>query len=94
MSWGERSCAQGRPCGYNPTPLTCNVSCPGYRWDGYTKPDSGELPVLTKTHIYDDFLNVAHMVLTTATVYTPPELVKAAEAALRKAGEIPGDVKE
>ena len=42
--------------------------------------------------IYDDLLNVAHMVLTTATVYTPPELVKAAEAALRKAGEIPGEV--
>jgi len=42
--------------------------------------------------IYDDLLNVAHMVLTTATVYTPPELVKAAEDALRKAGEIPGEV--
>lgn len=48
MSWGERSCAQGTPCGYNPTMLTCNVNCPGYRWDGYTTPDSGPAPVLTK----------------------------------------------
>lgn len=51
MSWGERSCGQGRPCGYNPTILTCNVNCPGYRWDGYTKPDSGEMPTLTKTQL-------------------------------------------
>lgn len=33
-----------------------------------------------------DLADVAHMVLTTATVYTPPELVKAATAALLKAG--------
>lgn len=39
-----------------------------------------------------DLADVAHMVLTTATVYTPPELVRAATAALRKAGEIPGEV--
>ena len=41
MSWGERSCGQGRPCGYNPTLDSCNVDCPGYRWDGITKLDSG-----------------------------------------------------
>ena len=35
-----------------------------------------------------DLANVAHMVLATATVYTPPELIKAAEAALQKAGEM------
>lgn len=35
-----------------------------------------------------ELANVAHMVLTTATVYTPPELVKAATEALRKAGEL------
>lgn len=35
-----------------------------------------------------DLADVAHMVLTTATVYTPPELVQAATEALRKAGEI------
>lgn len=34
-----------------------------------------------------DLADVAHMVLNTATVYTPPELVKAATEALRKAGE-------
>ena len=51
MSWGERSCAQGRPCGYNPTILTCNVNCPGYRWDGFTKPDSGETPVWSRAQI-------------------------------------------
>lgn len=39
-----------------------------------------------------DLADVAHMVLTTATVYTPPELVQAATDALRKAGEIPGEV--
>lgn len=39
-----------------------------------------------------DLADVAHMVLNTATVYTPPELVQAATAALRKAGEIPGEV--
>ncbi len=42
MSWGERSCGQGHPCGYNPTIETCNVNCPGYRWDGVTKPDSNK----------------------------------------------------
>lgn len=40
MSWGERSCEQKQPCGFNPTIETCNVDCPGYRWDGFTKPDS------------------------------------------------------
>lgn len=35
-----------------------------------------------------DLADVAHMVLTTATVYTPQELVKAATEALRKAGEM------
>lgn len=39
-----------------------------------------------------DLADVAHMVLNTATVYTPPELVQAATEALRKAGEIPGEV--
>ena len=39
-----------------------------------------------------DLADVAHMVLNTATVYTPPELVQAATDALRKAGEIPGEV--
>ncbi len=40
MSWGELSCGQGKPCGYNPTIATCNVDCPGYLWDGFTKPCS------------------------------------------------------
>jgi len=40
MSWGERSCGQGHPCGYECTILTCNVNCKGYRWDGFTKQDS------------------------------------------------------
>ena len=25
MSWGERSCEQKQPCGFNPTIETCNV---------------------------------------------------------------------
>lgn len=37
-----------------------------------------------------DLADVAHMVLNTATVYTPPELVQAATEALRKAGEVGG----
>jgi hypothetical protein len=48
MSWGERSCGQGRPCGFNPTIESCNVRCPGYRWNGFTTPDSGEPVPLTK----------------------------------------------
>lgn len=51
MSWGERSCAQGHPCGFNPTPSTCNVQCRGYRWDGFTTPDSGDALRLTKTQL-------------------------------------------
>ena len=51
MSWGERSCAQGHPCGFNPTIGTCNVNCPGYRWDGFTPPDNGKAPELTKTQM-------------------------------------------
>jgi len=40
MSWGERSCK--RPCRTPDTCSmgTCNVSCPEYQWDGFTKPDS------------------------------------------------------
>ena len=51
MSWGERSCGRVAPCGYNPTIETCNVNCPGYRWDGSTPPDSGKPPTLTRTQI-------------------------------------------
>jgi len=39
MSWGERSCGS-RPCHRKPTIETCNVTCPGYKWDGVTPPDS------------------------------------------------------
>lgn len=40
MSWGERSCK--RPCRSERhcNPHDCNVDCPGYKWDGETKPDS------------------------------------------------------
>lgn len=51
MSWGERSCAMGKPCGFNPTIETCNVDCPGYRWDGFTAPDTAAMPKLTKAQI-------------------------------------------
>ena len=51
MSWGERSCGQGKPCGFNPTMSTCNTKCPGYRWDGVTTPDTEMPPALTRTQI-------------------------------------------
>ena len=41
MSWGERSCKwlyKDNKC--KPSPLTCNVDCKLYEWDGKTKPDS------------------------------------------------------
>lgn len=48
MSWGERSCKP--PCRmvkkyYQPNTTKevvdlCTVDCPGYEWDGKTKPDS------------------------------------------------------
>lgn len=41
MSWGERSCRRinMNPCGHDPTPMTCNVDCPGYASNG-KPPDS------------------------------------------------------
>jgi len=42
MSWGERSCKSKKSCQHNPTMETCNVNCPGYVWDGVTKPDSAK----------------------------------------------------
>lgn len=38
---------------------------------------------------HERLIDVAHMVLSTTTVYTPPELIKAATEALRMVGEIP-----
>jgi hypothetical protein len=40
MSWGERSCGHSIPCDHICELHTCNVDCPGYYWDGKTKPDS------------------------------------------------------
>lgn len=46
MSWGERSCKIDKDLKneYGGCKIakieTCNVSCPGYKWDGKTKPDS------------------------------------------------------
>lgn len=60
-------------------------------WPGF---DSSDYNISTQVHnarliaAAPDLADVAHMVLNTATVYTPPELVQAATAALRKAGEI------
>lgn len=40
MSWGERSCLKPcrvpNECSFE----TCNVNCRGYKWDGFTQPDS------------------------------------------------------
>ena len=40
MSWGERSCLKPCRCPETVSMPTCNVDCPGYKWDGVEKPDS------------------------------------------------------
>lgn len=51
MSWGERSCL--KPCRdiEHCEPSKCNCECPGYIWDGKTKPDS----VMKKDYPIDSF---------------------------------------
>ena len=62
------------------------VAWPGFDSSGYNlKAQKANARLISAA---PDLADVAHMVLNTATVYTPPELVQAATEALRKAGEI------
>jgi hypothetical protein len=50
MSWGERSCKKPCRCPERCEPITCNVNCPEYVWDGATRPDS-----ISKAEKFDRF---------------------------------------
>ena len=46
MSWGGRSCLKPCRCPETCSMATCEVTCPGYIWDGVVSPDSS-IPVMT-----------------------------------------------